>query len=226
MKAMLLAAGRGERMGPLTEHCPKPLLPVAGKPLLRHHLERLAQMGIRDVVVNTSYLGDQVEDFLAQQTDLGLGLFVSREPERLETGGGIQNALPLLGSEPFLLVNSDVWSDYPLQQLPQRPPGLAYLVLVNNPAHNLSGDFALRGQDVVAEGLPDALPRLTFSGISVIDPVLFADCEAGRFPLAPLLKQAMGQGKVQGEHYAGYWVDVGTPDRLAAVEQKLQEQTQ
>lgn len=226
MKAMLLAAGRGERMGPLTEHCPKPLLPVAGKPLLRHHLERLARLGIREVVVNASYLGDQVEDFLTQQTDLGMGLLVSREPERLETGGGIHNALPLLGDEPFLLVNSDVWCDYPLQQLPQRPSGLAYLVLVDNPEHNVKGDFALLGGDVVAEGLGESEPRLTFSGISVIDPALFAHCEPGRFPLAPLLRDAMGKGKVQGEHYKGYWVDVGTPERLSAVEQKLQEQTQ
>ena len=213
-------------MGALTEHCPKPLLPVAGKPLLRHHLERLAQMGIQDVVVNASYLGDQVEAFLAQQTDLGLGLCVIREPERLETGGGIHNALPLLGSEPFLLVNSDVWCDYPMQRLPQRLEGLAYLVLVDNPEHNAEGDFALRGQNVVAEGLVESEPRLTFSGISVIDPALFDDCDPGRFPLAPLLRNAMVNGKVQGEHYKGYWVDVGTPERLSAVEQKLQEQIQ
>ncbi len=222
MKAMVLAAGRGERMGSLTDHCPKPLLPVAGKPLLRHHLERLAQAGIKDVVVNASYLGDQVADFLDRQTDLGLQLTVSREPERLETGGGIHNALPLLGNAPFLLLNSDVWCDYPLQQLPQTLPGLAHLVLVNNPEHNPAGDFALEDGAVSVQGHP----RFTFSGISVIDPALFAACEAGRFPLAPLLREAMTQGKVQGELYNGYWVDVGTPQRLMAVEQTLQEQMQ
>ena len=222
MKAMLLAAGRGERMGALTEHCPKPLLAVAGKALLRHHLERLAAAGFEEVVVNASYLGDQVEAFLARQTDLDMHLAVSLEPERLETGGGIHNALPLLGNEPFLVVNSDVWCDYPLHKLPRRPQGLAYLVMVNNPNHNPDGDFALQGHSVLAAGAP----QFTFSGISVIDPALFADCEVGRFPLAPLLREAMSRNQVQGELYTGYWVDVGTPERLAAVEQKLQERMQ
>lgn len=222
MKAMLLAAGRGERMGSLTDHCPKPLLPLAGKPLLRHHLERLSRAGIDEVVVNASYLGDQVEDFLQQQTDLPLSIQVSREAERLETGGGIHNALPLLGEAPFLLLNADVWSDYPLQQLPPEPEGLAHLVLVNNPEHNPHGDFALVDGQVLAQGEP----RYTFSGISVLHPALFRHSEAGRFPLAPLLRQAMAQGQVQGELYCGRWIDVGTPQRLQVVEQILQEQTQ
>ena len=222
MKAMVLAAGRGERMGTLTDSCPKPLLPVAGKPLLRHQLEHLAQAGIKSVVVNASYLREQVESFLARQTDLGMHICVSPEPERLETGGGIHNALPLLGSEPFLLVNSDVWCDYPLERLPMRPPGLAHLVLVNNPQHNPAGDFALLGQDVAVEG---GL-RYTFSGISVLRPELFMGCEPGRFPLAPLLRDAMTRGEVQGELYDGCWVDVGTPERLLMVEQMLQEQAQ
>lgn len=222
MKAMLLAAGRGERMGSLTDHCPKPLLPLAGKPLLRHHLERLSRAGIDEVVVNASYLGDQVEDFLQQQTDLPLSIQVSREAERLETGGGIHNALPLLGEAPFLLLNADVWSDYPLKQLPPEPEGLAHLVLVNNPEHNPHGDFALVDGQVLAQGEP----RYTFSGISVLHPALFRHSEAGRFPLAPLLRQAMAEGQVQGELYCGRWIDVGTPQRLQVVEQILQEQTQ
>ncbi|MCK5790221.1 MULTISPECIES: N-acetylmuramate alpha-1-phosphate uridylyltransferase MurU [unclassified Ketobacter] len=222
MKAMLLAAGRGERMGALTQECPKPLLPVAGKPLLRHHLERLAQAGIREVVINTSYRARQIEHFLQQQSDLGLALHVSHEPARLETGGGIHNALPLLGDAPFLLMNGDVWSDYPLQALSLPAQALAYLVLVANPEHNPRGDFAVRGPLAVAEGEP----RYTFSGISVLDPRLFRGCAAGRFPLAPLLREAMGNNQVQCEIYQGLWIDVGTPQRLQAVEQLVQEQRQ
>jgi len=222
VKAMLLAAGRGERMGALTERCPKPLLPVAGKPLLRHHLERLSQAGVRDVVVNVSYLADQIEQYLQQQTDLPLSIQVSREAQRLETGGGIHNALPLLGEAPFVLINSDVWSDYPLQQLPAEPGGMAHLILVSNPPHNPNGDFGLGGSRVTTQGEP----RYTFSGISVLSPRLFKGCEPGPFPLAPLLRQAMEQGTVSGEHYSGGWVDVGTPQRLRVVEQILQEQRQ
>ncbi|AUM13795.1 N-acetylmuramate alpha-1-phosphate uridylyltransferase MurU [Ketobacter alkanivorans] len=222
MKAMLLAAGRGERMGALTARCPKPLLSVAGKPLLRHHLERMSQAGIREVVVNVSYLADQIDQYLQQQTDLPLSIQVSREAERLETGGGIHNALPLLGEAPFLLINSDVWSDYPLQQLPAKPDGMAHLILVSNPPHNPNGDFGLDGGKVMAQGEP----RYTFSGISVLSPELFKGCEPGCFPLAPLLRQAMEQGTVHGEHYSGCWVDVGTPQRLQVVEQILQEQRQ
>lgn len=227
MKAMLLAAGRGERMGSLTEHCPKPLLPVAGKPLIRHHLERLSNAGIQEVVINVSYLADQLEDYLQRQTDLPVTIRVSREAERLETGGGIHNALPLLGEAPFLLVNSDVWSDFPLRNLPRRLAGLAHLILVPNPEHNPAGDFALQGKRVVwNSNQGESGPRYTFSGISVLSPELFKDCEPGRFPLAPLLRQAMEMNKVQGERYDGCWVDVGTPQRLQTVEQMLQERQQ
>ena len=219
MKAMVLAAGRGERMGELTRDCPKPLLPVAGKPLLRHQLERLAAAGGAQGGVNISYLADQVEAFLRQQEDLPLSIAVSREPERLETGGGIHHALPLLGTEPFLLVNSDVWTDYPLQRLLRPPAGLAHLVLVPNPPQHPAGDFALVADQVRAEGTP----RLTFSGISVVRPELLAGCEAGRFPLAPLLREAMASRQVTGECHRGEWLDVGTPERLRLLEQKLQE---
>lgn len=220
MKAMLLAAGRGERMGALTDHCPKPLLKVAGKPLLRHHLERLAQAGITEVVVNTAYLAEQIEHFLTLQTDLDLIIHASHEPERLETGGGIHNALPLLGDAPFVLLNSDVWSDFPLQRLSLASNALAHLVLVANPEHNPVGDFAIKGRYAVA----DAEPRFTFSGISVLDPALFKDSVAGCFPLAPLLREVMRNNQVQCEFYNGYWIDVGTPQRLQAVEQMFQEQ--
>jgi MurNAc alpha-1-phosphate uridylyltransferase len=239
VKAMLLAAGRGERMGALTEHCPKPLLPVAGKPLLLHHLERLAQAGIQQVVINASYLGQQIQEFVQTQVQLPLQIQVSMEPQRLETGGGIYNALPLLGDAPFLVVNSDVWTDYPLQRVLQLPVSLAHLVMVDNPPHNPEGDFALyRSGEQVAEEQHDIcrvgsdtqghadVPRYTFSGISVLSAALFHGCQEGRFPLAPLLRQAMARGEVSGEYYSGYWVDVGTPQRLQAVEQKIQEQMQ
>jgi len=222
LKAMLLAAGRGERMGELTERCPKPLLPVAGKPLLRHHLEHLCAAGVDSVVVNVSYLADQMQNFLRQQTDLELDIAVSYEPERLETGGGIFQALPLLGPQPFLLVNSDVWCDFPLRALRLEEGALAHLVLVANPPHNPAGDFCLSGQQVQVRGEP----CYTFSGISMLHPELFAHCEAGRFPLAPLLRQAMAAGRVSGELYTGYWVDVGTPQRLQDVESRLQERAQ
>ena len=225
MKAMLLSAGRGERMGALTAQCPKPLLPVHGKPLIRHQLERLAAAGVSEVVINVWYLADQLEAYLAEQTDLPCTLRISREPELLETGGGIQRALPLLGAAPFLLVNSDVWCDYPLARLVARAqaglPGLAHLVLVDNPAHNPQGDFGLQHDQVSSSN-----PAYTFSGLSVLHPDLLADCEPGRYPLAPLLRQAMAAGQVTGEHYTGDWVDVGTPERLQTVEARLQEQTQ
>ncbi|MDX1692612.1 MAG: nucleotidyltransferase family protein [Ketobacteraceae bacterium] len=221
MKVMLLAAGRGERMGALTETCPKPLLEVAGKPLLSHHLERLGAAGFTDVVINTSYLGDQIREYVGDGSRWQLRVQCTHEPERLETAGGIINALPLLGSAPFLVVNSDVWTDYPLENLKQDITGLAHLVLVDNPPHNPGGDFALeaasgkvRDPDDQAAGTSDSL---TFSGLSVLSPRLFAGAEPGRRALAPVLKQAMAKGRVTGEHYQGQWVDVGTPERLEAV---------
>ncbi|MCC8998768.1 MAG: nucleotidyltransferase family protein [Candidatus Contendobacter sp.] len=222
MKAMLLAAGRGERMRPLTDHTPKPLLPVAGKPLIVHHLEALRAAGIHELVINTGHLGDQLPAALGDGRAWGVHILYSPEPaEALETGGGIFQALPLLGSEPFLVVNGDVWSDCPFARLPTAPAGLAHLVLVNNPPHHPNGDFALMADGRVRES---GQPRLTYSGISVLRPELFGDCAPGRFPLGPLLRRVMAAGQVSGEHYVGGWRDIGTPQRLAELDHALRQQ--
>ncbi len=217
LKAMILAAGRGERMRPLTDHTPKPLLTVGGQRLIEYHLAALARAGVREVVINHAHLGEQIEATLGDGDCYGVSIRYSPEPAALETGGGIFRALPLLGEEPFLVVNGDVWCDYPFERLPVEPAGLAHLVLVDNPPHNPAGDFALE------EGLvrSDGPSRLTFSGIGIYRPELFAGCSAGAFPLAPLLRAAMEQGKVSGEHYRGRWVDVGTPQRLAELDTEL-----
>jgi len=221
MKAMILAAGKGERMRPLTLHTPKPLVPVAGQPLIEYHLRALAAAGVSEVVINHAWLGQQIEDHLGDGSRFGLSIRYSAEGEPLETGGGIFKALPMLGEAPFLLVNGDVWSDYDFRQLNKPLEGLAHLVLVDNPGHHGRGDFRLQGAQVV-DG-DDAPGTLTFSGISVLDPALFASCQPGAFKLAPLLRQAMAQGKVTGERHGGLWVDVGTLERLAEVERLIGE---
>ena len=221
MKAMLLAAGKGERMRPLTLHTPKPLVPAAGKPLIEYHLEALARAGVSDVVINHAWLGQQIEDHLGDGSRFGLSISYSPEGEPLETGGGIFKALPLLGDAPFLLVNGDVWTDYDFKRLFQPLQGLAHLVLVDNPGHHGRGDFRLDGTHVV-DG-DDAPGTLTFSGLSVLDPKLFEGCQPGAFKLAPLLRQAMAAGQVTGEHYPGQWIDVGTLERLAEVERLIGE---
>lgn len=221
MKAMILAAGKGERMRPLTLHTPKPLVPVAGVPLIEYHLRALAAAGFTEVVINHAWLGRQIEDHLGDGSRWGLSIRFSPEGEPLETGGGIFKALPLLGEAPFLLVNGDIWTDYDFARLRQPLHGLAHLVLVDNPGHHGAGDFRLAGDQVEdGAGAPDTL---TFSGISVLDPALFAGCQAGAFKLAPLLRQAMAAGRVSGEHFRGHWVDVGTLERLAEVERLLAE---
>lgn len=215
---MILAAGRGERMRPLTDHTPKPLLQAGGRALIEHHLTALAAAGIRDIVINHAHLGQQIEAALGAGDRYGVRLRYSREGEQaLETGGGIFRALPLLGAEPFLVVNGDIWTDFPYASLPPAPAGLAHLVLVDNPAHHPQGDFHL-GDGQVRD---DAEPRLTFSGIGVYRPALFDGCADGVFPLAPLLKRAMQAGLVSGEHYRGRWWDIGTPQRLAELDQQL-----
>ncbi|CAM3799203.1 Glucose-1-phosphate thymidylyltransferase [Pseudomonas reidholzensis] len=221
MKAMILAAGKGERMRPLTLHTPKPLLPVAGQPLIEYHLRALAAGGIREVVINHAWLGQQIEDHLGDGSQFGLSIRYSAEGEPLETGGGIFKALPLLGAEPFLLINGDVWTDYDFSRLQAAPKGLAHLVLVDNPGHHGRGDFRLLGEQVV-DG-DEAPGTLTFSGISLLDPALFAGCQAGAFKLAPLLRKAMAEGQVSGEHHRGQWVDVGTLERLAEAERLIGE---
>ncbi len=222
MKAMILAAGRGERMRPLTDHTPKPLLPVAGKPLIVHHLEALRAAGIHELVINTGHLGEQLPAALGDGRAWGVHILYSPEPpQALETGGGIFQALPLLGSEPFLVVNGDVWSDCPFARLPTAPAGLAHLVLVDNPPHHPEGDFALMANGEVRES--SGQPQLTYSGISVLRPELFGDCAPGRFPLGPLLRRAMAAGQISGEHYGGGWRDIGTPQRLAELDHALRQ---
>ncbi|MFF7105854.1 N-acetylmuramate alpha-1-phosphate uridylyltransferase MurU [Pseudomonas sichuanensis] len=221
MKAMILAAGKGERMRPLTLHTPKPLVPAAGKPLIEYHLEALARAGFTEVVINHAWLGQQIEDHLGDGSRFGLRLRYSPEGEPLETGGGIFKALPLLGDAPFVLVNGDIWTDYDFSALQAPLQGLAHLVLVDNPGHHGRGDFRLRGEQV-ADG-DDAPGTLTFSGISVLAPALFDACQPGAFKLAPLLRKAMAAGQVSGEHYQGHWVDVGTLERLADVERLIGE---
>ncbi len=222
MRAMILAAGRGERMRPLTDHVPKTLLPVCGRPLIDYHLDALARAGFRDVVINIAYRGAQIFEYCSRN-DHGLRLHFSDEgPAALETGGGIRHALPLLGAKPFLVINGDIHTDYPFAQMQQLAPALsaatlAHLVLVSNPDHRPEGDFALQGSRVLSEGAS----RLTFSGIGLYRPALFENLEEGAFPLAPLLRSAMVNGQVNGEHYAGRWCDVGTPQRLSELESEL-----
>ncbi|MFJ4344497.1 N-acetylmuramate alpha-1-phosphate uridylyltransferase MurU [Pseudomonas sp. NPDC089401] len=221
MKAMILAAGKGERMRPLTLHTPKPLVPVAGQPLIEYHLRALAGAGFTEVVINHAWLGQQIEDHLGDGSRFGLSIRYSPEGEPLETGGGIFKALPLLGDEPFALINGDVWTDFDFARLRAPLPGLAHLVLVDNPGHHGRGDFRLLGERVVDGN--EGPGTLTFSGLSVLHPALFDGCQAAAFKLAPLLRQAMAAGQVSGEHYPGHWVDVGTLERLAEVERLIGE---
>lgn len=218
MKAMILAAGRGERMRPLTDVTPKPLLKVGGDYLIAHHLHSLVAAGITEIVINHAWLGAQLEQVLGDGSQYGVKINYSAEGDTgLETAGGIKRALPLLGEEPFLVVNGDVWTDFKFETLPQVPQGLAHLVLVDNPLFHQSGDFAL--QDGYVQGGGEQ--KLTFSGIGVYRPELFDSVPDGKAPLAPLLRQAMAKGDVSGEHYCGGWVDVGTPQRLSELDEAL-----
>ncbi|MGP9827504.1 N-acetylmuramate alpha-1-phosphate uridylyltransferase MurU [Ectopseudomonas khazarica] len=221
MKAMILAAGKGERLRPLTLHTPKPLVRAAGVPLIEYHLRALAAAGFSELVINHAWLGQQIEDHLGDGSRFGVSIRYSPEGEPLETGGGIFKALPLLGDEPFLVVNGDIFTDYAFAQLRKPLAGLAHLVLVDNPAHHPQGDFLLAGGQV-SDG-QGAGERLTYSGLAVLSPQLFEGCEPGAFKLAPLLRQAMARGLVSGERHAGRWIDVGTHERLADVERVLQE---
>jgi N-acetyl-alpha-D-muramate 1-phosphate uridylyltransferase len=218
MKAMLLAAGRGERMRPLTDHMPKPLLSAGGRPLIAWHLQALARAGIRDVVINLSWLGEQIRAAVGDGQDFGLKVQYSEEGSPpLETGGGILQALPLLGPAPFLVVNGDTFTDIDVRGLQLSAAADARLVLVDNPPQHPTGDFVLDGESIVAgDG-----PRLTYSGIGIFSPALFAGCQPGPFPLLPLLKRAMAAGRLQGQRHGGLWLDIGTPDRLAALNRRL-----
>lgn len=214
MKAMLLAAGRGERMRPLTDATPKPLLRIGGQTMIERHIHALARAGITEMVINHAHLGEQLVAALGDGHAYGVGIAWSAESGgALDTGGGIFNALPLLGEAPFLVVNTDIWTDFPFASLPAEIDGLAHLVMVDNPAHHAEGDFSLSAGRLSQRGPA----MLTFSGIGVYRPALFANCNPGAFPLAPLLRQAMDSDQVSGEYYRGSWFDIGTPERLEAV---------
>jgi len=228
VKAMLLAAGRGERLRPLTDTLPKALVEVAGKPLIAWHLERLAACGCREAVVNVAHLGEKIVQRLGSGERFGLTIAYSREPEPLETAGGIAFALPLLSAAPFLLVNADVFCDIDFARLLRLPldERLAHLVLVPNPSHRPGGDFVLQGGLVrgrVAAGV--AAQRYTYAGIAVVSPALVAGVSAGmKSPLAPLLYDAADRGRLTGEVHDGLWQDVGTPERLAELDRFLNSQ--
>lgn len=217
---MILAAGRGERMRPLTDHTPKPLLPVAGKPLIVWHLERLAAAGFSEVVINHAHLGIQIEQALGNGSRWGLSIVYSAEQQALETAGGIANALQLLGSDPFLVVNADIYTDIDFAALRDAlaVDQLAHLVLIDNPPQHPQGDFALAGGQIGLQGDP----MLTFSGVAVYAPQLFAAVPPGSpARLAPLLREAIAQGKVGARHHRGIWHDVGTPQRLEQLNRHL-----
>ena len=217
---MILAAGRGERMRPLTDHVPKPLLQVGGKPLIVWHIERLASAGFKEIVINHAHLGEQIEQALGNGNQWAVSIQYSPEGIALETAGGIANALHLLGDAPFLVVNGDVFAEMDFSRLKLQAPSLAHLVMVNNPPQHAQGDFALNHGKLNSEGEN----KLTFSGVGIYEPNLFADIEKGQpAKLAPILRAAMLEQQVSGEHYQGIWHDIGTPERLSALNQELLE---
>ena len=226
MKAMILAAGFGERMRPLTDHTPKPLLKVGGVALIEHHIRRLATAGFHELVINVSHLGQQIIDFCGDGDRWSVQIRFSPEDEPLETAGGIIKALPLLGNEPFLVVNGDVWTDYPFEQLLSRDlpeVGGAHLVLVDNPPQHPLGDFRLEGDRV--QQLPEGESGFTFSGIGLYTPAFFDGVPAGKSPLRPLLDRCISANKLTGEHYTGQWRDIGTPERLEALNASVKRAT-
>jgi len=210
-------------MRPLTDTTPKPLLPVAGKPLVQYHIEKLARAGISEIVINHAWLGEQIEKALGDGGRWGVNIHYSAEGEALETAGGIIKALPLLGGEAFIVVNGDVWCDYPFEKLLKHSPVKAHVVLVGNPEHNPQGDFSLAEKGLVADS---GDKKFTFSGVSVMSPMLFSGLDADKMALAPLLRDAMAQQQVSGELYQGEWVDVGTPERLATLDEKIRNELQ
>jgi len=221
VKAMILAAGKGERMRPLTLTTPKPLLRAAGKPLISYHLDHLRRAGIREVVINHAWLGDQIEETLGHGEQFGLSIQYSREGEPLETAGGIVRALPLLGDDKsswFLVINGDIWSDFDLSRLTIPADADALLVVTDNPPHHPNGDFHLNEQGWLVD---DGPTKLTFTGISLLHRRLFEGLTDQAGKLGPVLRSAMRQGRVKGLHHSGEWVDVGTPERLKALDRHL-----
>ncbi|WP_425318269.1 N-acetylmuramate alpha-1-phosphate uridylyltransferase MurU [Pseudomonas nitroreducens] len=221
MKAMILAAGKGERLRPLTLHTPKPLVRAGGVPLIEYQLQALRQAGFDQLVINHAWLGQQIEDHLGDGSAVGVSIRYSPEGEPLETGGGIFKALPLLGDDAFVIANGDIWTDFDYASLhgALAEGDLAHLVLVDNPGHHTRGDFCLR--DGRVSDYREGQPSLTYSGIAILRPQLFDGCQPGAFKLAPLLRQAMEARRVSGVHHRGRWIDVGTHERLADVERQL-----
>lgn len=219
-RAIILAAGRGNRLRPLTDHCPKPLVEVGKKPLIVYHVENLALAGITEIVINLFHLGEQIEAYLGNGSHWGVNIVYSFEPSLLEVGGGICNALPLLGPDPFIVVNGDIWTDYPFIRLARTLKGLAHLVMVDNPSHHETGDFALHANGQLSR--ENHQHTLTYSGISMLHPDLFSGCHSGSaFRLAPLFDKAILSQQLYGEHYQGVWTDVGTYERLQSLENAL-----
>lgn len=223
MKAMILAAGFGKRMRPLTDHCPKPLLKVNDKALIEYHIEELAAAGFNELVINHAYLGEQIEHYLGDGSRYGVNINYSPETEPLETAGGIAKALPLLGDEPFLVVNGDVWIDYDFKQLILNDVKLGHLVLVSNPEHNPTGDFVLAANSIAMKTANET--AFTFAGLSVLHPQLFKNAEgkdlSGKIKLLDVLLPAIQDGLISGELFNGDWVDVGTPERLQALDERI-----
>ena len=218
MRAMILAAGRGERLRPITDETPKPLIDVAGKSLLERHLESVKSAGIRKVVINLGWLGDRIVERVGSGTNYGLDVRYSQEGDDiLETGGGIHKALPMLGKEPFLVVNADIYTDMPIPDMSLASGSLGHLVMVPTPDYRANGDFDLEAG--LVRNSEDA--AYTFSGVAIYRPEFFDGCEAGRFSIAPMLREAADRGQLSGSLYEGRWADAGTPERLAALRNSL-----
>ena len=228
MKAMILCAGFGERMRPLTEHTPKPLLQVAGVPLVEYHIRALARAGVQELVVNVSHLGEQILEYCGDGSRWDVRITYSHEEQPLETAGGIQRALPLLGADAFLVVNGDVWMDYPFEQLRGyvlKSWEKAHLVMVDNPPQHPLGDFCLAsGGEVSYRGEGEV--GYTYAGVGLYSPDFFAGVEAGKLALRPLLDAAIAQGSLGAEHYRGDWEDVGTPERLQVLDLRVRSSIQ
>jgi len=228
LKAMILAAGAGERMRPLTDHTPKPLLEVAGVTMIGRHIARLAEAGVAEIVINVSHLARQIMDYCGDGSRWHVAITYSRESQGLETAGGIVKALPLLGEQPFMIVNADVWTDYPFASLVDRSWRLgkgAHLVFVDSPAQHSYGDYILDPAGLL-HLRPEGAIGVTYTGLAVYTSAFFAGVSPGKRPLRPLLDQAIIEGRLTGEHYKGVWVDVGTPERLQALNEMVSHQAQ